>query len=118
MGVRDGIESSTRGFSGVREDDSAEPSDSESSLRDVARRYVSRCARSGWTRRRWKPGSRHYAELNALANRIDSMPAGAGVLEMVGIVFIVLLILEAVGVLDIFQEVPSAGLRARISTFT
>lgn len=45
-------------------------------------------------------------ELNALANRIDSMPAGAGLLEVVGVVFIVLLILEAVGVLDIFKKFP------------
>jgi hypothetical protein len=46
------------------------------------------------------------AELNALAQRVDGMPAGAGVLEVVGIVFVVLLILEAVGVIDIFKKFP------------
>ena len=46
------------------------------------------------------------AELNELAGNLDTLPAGAGVLEVVGIVFIVLLILEAVGVLDIFKKFP------------
>jgi uncharacterized protein DUF6627 len=46
------------------------------------------------------------AELNALAGRLDSMPAGAGLVEVVGIVFIVLLILEAVGVIDVFKKFP------------
>jgi hypothetical protein len=46
------------------------------------------------------------AELNALASRVDEMPAGAGVLEVVGIVFVVLLILEAVGVIDVFKKFP------------
>jgi hypothetical protein len=46
------------------------------------------------------------AELNALAKRVDEMPAGAGILEVVGIVFVVLLILEAVGVIDIFKKFP------------
>jgi hypothetical protein len=46
------------------------------------------------------------AELNALAQRVDEMPAGAGILEVVGIVFVVLLILEAVGVIDIFKKFP------------
>lgn len=46
------------------------------------------------------------SELESLANRIDSMPAGAGALEVIGIVFLVLLILEAVGVIDIFKKFP------------
>jgi hypothetical protein len=46
------------------------------------------------------------AELSTLADRIDQAPAGAGVLEVVGIVFIVLLILEAVGVIDVFKKFP------------
>ncbi len=46
------------------------------------------------------------SELNTLANRIDRAPAGAGVLEVVGIVFVVLLILEAVGVIDVFKKFP------------
>jgi len=46
------------------------------------------------------------AELRELATQIDSMPAGAGVIEVIGIVFLVLLILEAVGVVDIFKKFP------------
>lgn len=46
------------------------------------------------------------AELNAMADRVATMPAGAGALEVIGIVFLVLLILEAVGVLDIFSRFP------------
>lgn len=45
------------------------------------------------------------SELNQLAQDIDSAPAG-GVLEVIGIVFLVLLILEAVGVIDIFKKFP------------
>jgi hypothetical protein len=45
------------------------------------------------------------AELNQLAQDIDTAPAG-GVLEVIGIVFLVLLILEAVGVIDIFKKFP------------
>lgn len=46
------------------------------------------------------------AELRTLAARIDSLPAGAGALEVLGIVFLVLLVLEAVGVIDIFSKFP------------
>lgn len=46
------------------------------------------------------------SELAALADRIDQAPAGAGILEVVGIVFVVLLILEAVGVIDVFKKFP------------
>jgi len=45
-------------------------------------------------------------ELRTLAQRVDSMPAGAGFLEVIGIAFIVLLILELVGVIDIFKKFP------------
>ncbi len=45
------------------------------------------------------------AELSQLAQNIESAPAG-GVLEVIGIVFVVLLILEAVGVIDIFKKFP------------
>lgn len=44
------------------------------------------------------------AELLELSKSIDQAPAGAGALEVVGIVFIVLLILEIVGVTDIFKK--------------
>jgi hypothetical protein len=46
------------------------------------------------------------SELRSLASDIESAPAGAGVIEVVGIVFLVLLILEAVGVIDIFKKFP------------
>lgn len=42
-------------------------------------------------------------ELRALHGRIDQLPAGAGVVEVVGIVFIVLIILELVGVTNVFS---------------
>jgi hypothetical protein len=45
------------------------------------------------------------AELNQLAHEIETAPAG-GVLEVIGIVFLVLLILEAVGVIDVFKKFP------------
>lgn len=43
-------------------------------------------------------------ELARLATEIDELPAGAGVLEVIGIVFVVLLILELVGVTNIFTS--------------
>ena len=43
-------------------------------------------------------------ELQTLAAKMDSMPAGAGALEVIGIVFIVLLILELLGVTNIFNR--------------
>lgn len=46
------------------------------------------------------------SELRTLADRFETAPAGAGLLEVVGIVFIVLLILEAVGITDIFKKFP------------
>ncbi len=45
------------------------------------------------------------SELNQLAQEIEFAPAG-GILEVIGVVFIVLLILEAVGVIDIFKKFP------------
>ena len=44
-------------------------------------------------------------ELAVLASRMDSMPAGAGAIEVIGVVFLVLLILEIVGVTDIFKKI-------------
>ncbi|HSN70596.1 MAG TPA: PA2779 family protein [Steroidobacteraceae bacterium] len=46
------------------------------------------------------------AELHTLTEQIESAPAGAGAIEVIGIVFLVLLILEAVGVIDIFKKFP------------
>lgn len=44
------------------------------------------------------------AELAMLADRLDEAPAGGGALEVIGIVFLVLLILELTGVIDIFKR--------------
>jgi len=44
-------------------------------------------------------------ELQQLDGRLAELPAGAGVLEVVGIVFVVLLILEMVGVTNIFNSI-------------
>jgi hypothetical protein len=43
-------------------------------------------------------------EIARLQGRIDSLPAGAGALEVIGVVFLVLLILELVGVTNIFHR--------------
>jgi uncharacterized membrane protein YtjA (UPF0391 family) len=43
------------------------------------------------------------AELRQLDGRLATLPAGAGIVEIVGVVFVVLLILELVGVIDIFK---------------
>lgn len=45
------------------------------------------------------------SELRTLAERMDQMPAGGDALAVVGIVFVVLIILELVGVIDIFKKV-------------
>lgn len=46
------------------------------------------------------------AELRSLASDMESAPAGAGAIAIIGVVFLVLLILEAVGVIDIFKKFP------------
>ena len=45
-------------------------------------------------------------ELRTLADRMDQLPAGGDFLAVIGIVFLVLLILELVGVIDIFKKFP------------
>ena len=45
-------------------------------------------------------------ELRTLAGQMQDMPAGADGFAIIGIVFLVLLILEAVGVIDIFKKFP------------
>jgi hypothetical protein len=45
------------------------------------------------------------AELADIATRLDSAPAGGDVIEVIGVVFLVLLILELVGVIDIFKSI-------------
>ena len=44
-------------------------------------------------------------EQQLLQQKITDLPAGAGVVEVIGIVFIVLLILELLGVTDIFKKI-------------
>jgi hypothetical protein len=45
------------------------------------------------------------AELALLDERIDSLPAGGDILAVIGIVFLVLLILELVGVTNVFSKI-------------
>jgi hypothetical protein len=45
------------------------------------------------------------SELRSLAERMDQMPAGGDALAVVGIIFVILIILELVGVTDIFKKV-------------
>ena len=44
-------------------------------------------------------------ELAQLSEKLEEMPLGAGGLEVVGVVFLVLLLLELLGVIDIFKRV-------------
>jgi hypothetical protein len=44
-------------------------------------------------------------ELQLLATDLENMPAGGSLLGVAGVVFIVLLILELVGVIDIFNKI-------------
>lgn len=44
------------------------------------------------------------AELATLADQLDEAPAGGDALAVIGIVFVVLLILELTGVIDIFKR--------------
>jgi len=46
------------------------------------------------------------SELSTLADNLERAPAGGDVLAVIGVVFVVLLILEAVGVIDIFKKFP------------
>jgi Skp family chaperone for outer membrane proteins len=44
-------------------------------------------------------------DLRELSDRLEELPAGGSLLGVVGVVFIVLLILEFVGVIDIFKRI-------------
>ena len=44
-------------------------------------------------------------ELELLAAELENMPAGGNIVGAIGIAFIVLLILELVGVIDIFNKI-------------
>lgn len=45
------------------------------------------------------------AELLALAENLEELPAGGSLLGVIGVVFVVLLILELVGVTDVFNKI-------------
>jgi hypothetical protein len=45
------------------------------------------------------------SELHSLAKQMQDAPAGGDVIAIIGVVFLVLLILELVGVIDIFKKV-------------
>jgi hypothetical protein len=45
------------------------------------------------------------AELARLSTGIQDLPAGSGVIEVLGVVFLVLLILELVGVTNVFNKI-------------
>ena len=45
-------------------------------------------------------------ELHQLATDIQNAPAGGEILALIGAVFVVLLILELVGVIDVFKKFP------------
>jgi hypothetical protein len=47
------------------------------------------------------------SELRDLADQMQKAPAGGDVLVLLGAVFVVLLVLELVGVIDIFKKVPA-----------
>ena len=44
------------------------------------------------------------SELRSLADRMEQMPSGGDALAVIGIVFVILIILELVGVIDIFKK--------------
>ena len=44
-------------------------------------------------------------ELRMLHGKIEALPAGAGVVEVIGLVFIVLLILELMGITHVFSHI-------------
>jgi len=52
-----------------------------------------------------RAGSLSTNELAAIAGRIEEAPAGGDVISVLGVTFLVLLILELVGLIDIFKSV-------------
>ncbi|MEY2853520.1 MAG: hypothetical protein RL030_652 [Pseudomonadota bacterium] len=46
------------------------------------------------------------SELAELSRQMQDAPAGGDVFALIGVVFVVLLILELVGVIDIFKKIP------------
>ncbi|MBX2870033.1 MAG: PA2779 family protein [Acidiferrobacterales bacterium] len=52
-----------------------------------------------------RAASLSHTELQTIQNEIDQLPAGQGVVEVLGIVFIVLLVLEILGVTNVFNRI-------------
>ncbi len=52
-----------------------------------------------------RAGSLTGEELRLMADQLENMPAGGDALAVVGALFLVLLILEVVGIIDIFNRV-------------
>lgn len=52
-----------------------------------------------------RAASLSHAELQSIQKGIDDLPAGQGVVEVLGIVFIVLLVLEILGVTNVFNRI-------------
>lgn len=53
------------------------------------------------------------AELASMADRLEQAPAGGDALAVIGIAFIVLLILELVGVIDMFKSIGPVNTGSR-----
>ncbi len=53
------------------------------------------------------------AELASLADRVEQAPAGGDVLAVIGVAFIVLLILELAGVIDMFKSIGPVSTGSR-----
>ena len=45
------------------------------------------------------------SELRQLASTVENQPAGGGAIVVIGVLFLVLIILELVGVTDIFKQI-------------
>lgn len=45
------------------------------------------------------------SELQRISNNLDQLPAGGSVLAVIGLVFVVLIILEIVGVINVFKGI-------------
>ena len=76
----------------------------------MRRSRVRTCARSWsssasipWPSRR-RLAALSEQEVASLADQIESAPAGGDALAVIGIVFLILVILELVGVIDIFKK--------------
>ena len=58
---------------------------------------------------RGAPATLTDSELRDLSTQFEQLPAGGDVLALIGVVFIILIILELVGVIDIFKREPECA---------